>query len=336
MFFMKNFIVSIITTALFSATLAQDVHYSMPHMMPLYLNPAMTGFFDGTVRFGAIYRNQWFYQPYGASGAGYQTIGGFADVSLLKEKLKGDYLGIGVSVNYDKAGTVNLTNTNAILNLAYSKSFGRRTKHSIALGLQGELAMRSFGNINGTFSDGIVESFGKQIMNFDAGAGLRYHVVVGDKYNLYAGFAYSHILSPNLSFLNATDKLGSKMTGSFGAQISINDKFNVAPAIVGTYQKSSLFVLPGVSAQYLFHLQNFDDNRFSFGCNFRFSRPVPDAVIPTVKLDIYNISLALAYDITVSEFMRANKSVGAIEVGLQYIIKPAKHSRLDNTSCPKF
>ncbi len=333
---MKKFFYIFFASILLKNVQAQDVQYSMPHMMPVYLNPAMTGFFDGTVRVGAIYRNQWFYQPYG-TGKGYQTIGAFADVSLLKEKLKGDYIGIGVNLNYDKAGTLGLTNTDAVLNLAYSKSFGRRTKHSLALGLQGEMTMRSFSSKSVSFSDGIIENLGKQVMQFDAGVGLRYHVIVNDKYNLYAGFAYTHILSPNISFLGGTDKLGQKMMGSFGAQISINDKFNISPSAVVAYQKSYLNILPGVTAQYLFPSKSYStQNSFSFGCNFRFTKPLPDALIPTVKLDVYNLTIALAYDITVSEFNRANKSVGAIEVGLQYIIKTKKNERGEKTNCPKF
>src|SRR5690242_843896 len=36
-----------------------DPHFSQFYVYPSYLNPALTGVFDGTYRVSGIYRNQW-------------------------------------------------------------------------------------------------------------------------------------------------------------------------------------------------------------------------------------------------------------------------------------
>jgi type IX secretion system PorP/SprF family membrane protein len=161
---------------------AQDPRFSQFHLMPQYLNPAMTGFFDGDVRFAAIFRDQWFTlgSPYGSTK--YETIGGEVDGRIKVGKPSGDYdrkedyIGVGGAVIRDVAGDEAFTSTDGFINIAYSKSFGYKVKHSIALGLQGEIMSTQFRNGGAVFPDGIIENIGKSNIKFDATVGLRYHV----------------------------------------------------------------------------------------------------------------------------------------------------------------
>jgi hypothetical protein len=81
------------------STYAQDIHFSQYYASPLTLNPALTGKFDGLWRVNAIYRGQWFapkdLQPY-------STVAGSVDFSLLKDKMKGNALGVGLLVINDQ------------------------------------------------------------------------------------------------------------------------------------------------------------------------------------------------------------------------------------------
>ena len=61
-----------------------------------------------------------------------------------------------------------------------------------------------------------------------------------------------------------------------------------------------------------------------------------DAVIPNIKLDIYNFSVGLAYDINVSNFRKASKTIGAFEIGLGYVFQGNKRDKQDKTPCPHF
>ncbi|MFN8310077.1 MAG: PorP/SprF family type IX secretion system membrane protein [Chitinophagales bacterium] len=315
---------------------AQDPHFSQFHFMPLYLNPAMTGFFEGDFRVGVIYRNQWSAVNSSFGKTKFETYGLQADVSLLKKKLKGDYLGLGVSVLRDRAGDLGLTTTLSQLSLCYSKSFGYRTKHSIALGLQGDFWIKGFEGGTKKYSDGIPETIGKNITGLDATVGLRYHVAFQKRLNMYLGFAYAHIVQPKDNFGYSSDRVKPKYIASGGAQVAIKDRFNVVPTAMFLMQGSAMQVNVAACAQYIFGDIYNSRNSFSFGLGTRFGRPTPDAVIPQVKLELYGVLLGVACDVNVSNLSRANQGFGAIEVGLQYILKKKDPGPYTITRCARF
>lgn len=322
---------------------AQDPRFSQFHLMPQYLNPAMTGFFDGDVRFAAIFRDQWFSlgSPYGATK--YETFGGEVDGCIKVGKpaeyeRKQDYIGIGGAVIRDVAGDQAFTSTDGFFNIAYSKSFGYKVKHSIALGLQAELISNQFRNGGAVFPDGIVENIGKSNIKFDGTVGLRYHVDFQKRLNMYFGFAYSHIASPTFNFLDvSSDKLYAKYVAHAGAVIAIRDKVNLVPSFMFLKQGPAIEANVGASAQYI--IGNVYDSKktISFGIMARFARPEgPEAIIPNVRLEMYHFTLGVAYDINVSNLSRGTNSVGAIEVAAVYIYKHKKHMIPTNASCPQW
>ena len=60
---------------------AQDIHFSMFDLDPLLFNPAYSGFFDATARFGAVYRNQW-----ASVSTPFQTVSATAEVALSRSR----------------------------------------------------------------------------------------------------------------------------------------------------------------------------------------------------------------------------------------------------------
>jgi type IX secretion system PorP/SprF family membrane protein len=334
------FIISIITAVSASG---QDPRFSQFHLQPLYLNPAMTGFFDGDVRFSAIYRDQWFTlgSPYGNTK--YETEGGAVDGCIKVGRprndydLRQDYIGVGGAFIRDVAGDQSFTSTDGFINLAYSKSFGYKTKHSIAIGLQGEVMSTQFRNGGAVFPDGIVENIGKYNIKIDVTAGIRYHVVFKKRVNMYIGFAYSHITSPTSNFLNVvSDKLYAKYIAHGGAVIAVRDKINLVPAVMFLSQGPSFEANIGASAQYVFGNVNESRNSFSFGVMGRFARPEgPEAVIPNVRLEYYNFTVGVAYDVNVSSLAAGTHTVGAIEIGLVYIYRQ-RNKFVTSASCPQW
>jgi type IX secretion system PorP/SprF family membrane protein len=297
---------------------AQDPRFSQFHLMPQYLNPAMTGFFDGDVRFAAIFRDQWFTlgSPYGSTK--YETIGGEVDGRIKVGKPSGDYdrkedyIGVGGAVIRDVAGDEAFTSTDGFINIAYSKSFGYKVKHSIALGLQGEIMSTQFRNGGAVFPDGIIENIGKSNIKFDATVGLRYHVDFMKRLNMYFGFAYSHVTSPTFNFLDvSSSRLYAKYVAHGGAVIAVRDKINLVPAVLFMSQGPSIEANLGASAQYIFGNEYDSKNTFSFGLMARFARPDgPEAIIPNVRLDVYNVTVGVAYDVNISNLSRGTNSVG--------------------------
>jgi type IX secretion system PorP/SprF family membrane protein len=322
---------------------AQDPRFSQFHLMPLYLNPAMTGFFDGDVRFGAIYRDQWFTlgSPYGNTK--YETEGGEVDGCIKVGKPHGDYdnkqdyIGVGGAFIRDVAGDEAFTSTDGLVSVAYSKTFGYKVKHSIAIGLQGEVLSTQFRNGGAIFPPGgTVENIGNQNIKLDATVGIRYYVAFMKRLNMYFGFAYSHLASPTENFLKVNpETLYAKYTAHGGAVIAVREKVNVVPSVMILSQGPSFEANLGASAQYIFGDQYSSKNSISFGLMARFTRPEgPEAIIPNVRLDYYNFTVGVAYDVNVSNLSRGTSTVGAIEVGVQYIYKHRKRMVPTNATCP--
>ncbi|MFN8277846.1 MAG: PorP/SprF family type IX secretion system membrane protein [Chitinophagales bacterium] len=315
---------------------AQDVAFSQYHFMPLYLNPAMTGFFDGDFRAGVIYRNQWSAVQSNYGKTKYETYGVHLDISMLKKKLKGDYLALGISAIRDQAGDLGLNTTLAQLSLCYSKSFGLRTKHSIALGLQGDFWVRGFQGGTKNYSDGTPESIGKNNVAYDVNVGARYHVAFRKRLNMYIGFAYAHATRPRDNFGYSTDRIKSKYVVSGGAQIDIKDRFNLTPTAMFLMQGGAMQVNVAALAQYIFGDPFNSRNSFSFGLGTRFAKPTPDAIIPQVRLELYGVMLGVACDVNVSGLTSATHGFGAIEVGLQYVFKKRQPLPFTNTRCARW
>src|SRR5690349_7635501 len=116
---MKNFwqALYLIVYSLFivHCSFSQDVHFSQWSNTPLILNPAMTGVFDGKLRFSNDYRSQWV----GLTEA-YTTIHTSLDLPIGRSYYKKEYFGFGVVVIQDNAGSSPLKNTTALASLSYT------------------------------------------------------------------------------------------------------------------------------------------------------------------------------------------------------------------------
>ena len=62
---------------------AQDIHFSQFYASPLTLNPSLTGNFDGLMRFGGNYRNQW-----ASVSVPYSTASVYTDLNMLRDKME--------------------------------------------------------------------------------------------------------------------------------------------------------------------------------------------------------------------------------------------------------
>src|SRR3954463_15702477 len=78
-----------------------DPHFSQYYVYPSWLNPALTGAFDGDYRISGIYRNQW-----SSITNAFSTIGLSADMVTSKN------INVGVSVMRQTAGTGGYSYTN--------------------------------------------------------------------------------------------------------------------------------------------------------------------------------------------------------------------------------
>src|SRR5215831_19358113 len=88
---------------------AQDPHYTQYYVYPSWLNPSLTGVFDGDYRVSGIYRNQW-----GSVATPFQTPGLALDLNTNKNT------SFGISALRQKAGDGGYYYTTAYASMAYS------------------------------------------------------------------------------------------------------------------------------------------------------------------------------------------------------------------------
>jgi type IX secretion system PorP/SprF family membrane protein len=328
----SGFIVILVVHAFSFKAVSQDVSFSQYTAMPVYLNPAMTGFHDGIVRVGAIYRNQWL-----TVGNSFQTYGGFLDASLLKSKLKNDYLGVGLSSFHDVNGLNVFRTTDIQASFAYSKGFGRNVKHSIAIGFSGQMQLKSLNLRSAVFSDGVAENFQPSNFLFDLNVGLLYHVKVTNKMNGYVGFSYQHLLQPSERWTsNSTLKWYSKYVAHAGFEVRLNDQWNIVPTALFSLQKSHIQFMLGSLGQRKIELSKGGDLLLGFGLGTRFNPKSVESIIPQLRIDVTNLFFGFSFDANLIPISRATKSVGAIELAVGYVIQNKHINQNQNTSCPKF
>ncbi|MES2628444.1 MAG: type IX secretion system membrane protein PorP/SprF, partial [Bacteroidota bacterium] len=110
---------------------AQDLHFSQFPVTPSYINPALTGKFNGDGRVILNNRTQWrsVTVPYQSSA----MAADFTNISGAKN------MGVGISAYYDKAGDSKLTTFKLDAALSYTLNLTYNREHSIVFGLQGGL-----------------------------------------------------------------------------------------------------------------------------------------------------------------------------------------------------
>ncbi|MEM6398071.1 MAG: PorP/SprF family type IX secretion system membrane protein [Bacteroidota bacterium] len=114
---------------------AQDVHYTLHNMAPIWLNPAKTGGFLGSVRVGGIYRGQW----YGLNGAQTPTL--FVDAPIIRGLRKQDWIGVGFSLISDEIGATSINTTSTGVSASYHFAVDKERNTVLTLG-------GFYGNVN--------------------------------------------------------------------------------------------------------------------------------------------------------------------------------------------
>lgn len=284
---------------------AQDIHFSQFYENATLRNPALVGIFSGDYKICANYRNQW-----SSFGAAFQTAMLNGETRVLMSGRTGDYMSFGASAFYDKAGSIDFTNTGAYASVAYNKALGDATYSYLTVGLGAGYLQRSmnaakmrFANqyIGGNYSAS--NPTGEQINNtkvgsFDASAGVSLNSSIGWNVNYYLGAAAYHLSKPNQNYLTEGNiNFSTRWTVSGGLQAAMAQ--NLGLIIEVNYQQQAPYeeLIGGAMIRYLLNRTG-DDNinklKLYLGCYYRLN----DAVIPTVKMDYHNWSLTASYDVT--------------------------------------
>jgi type IX secretion system PorP/SprF family membrane protein len=323
-------VVSLLLLSLYLlSSYAQDIHFSQYYASPLTLNPALTGKFDGLWRVNAIYRGQWFapkdLQPY-------STVAGSVDFSLLKDKMKGNALGVGLLVINDQQnfraiadpsnpfnGQKNTINqTKIALGLAYTLAFGKTKNTQLSVGFQPQLEFRNM-NFNYTFNDGFNPDLtydptragenltaGALPMAFNFSAGAFFNTKPLDWLTFYAGYSMFNIARPKDNVLTAgtTAPRDFRHAANVGFEFEIKKRFLIIPGGYFQYMAKSTEIAVGTTAGY--KILNTDDKTaiIFLGCWGRVGRDV----IPKVGFEYNRFRFGAAFDVRLSQLQKDSKA----------------------------
>lgn len=299
---------------------AQDHIYSQFFNQPIYLNPSLTGQFEGDIRMNLIYRNQWS----GLSGD-LSYISASADLNIAK--FPG---GVGLIFNRSSEGTAYLVKNNAAATYSYSVG---GDDFVLSFGIQAGFTNRSIDWNKLVFSDQIDPRLGyvpgsvsaanpPDISNkffFDAATGVNlvYH-------NFMLGTAIHHINKPDESFSGTQSKLPMRITVNASFKIPLTQYFDYN-------QDEGASLIPSV----VYYRQASNTN-LSIGAQFKYKglntglwyrtgpQNGPDAVVLSLIFDLFKgrrngekLRLGISHDATISKINYTNTS-GTTEASIGY------------------
>lgn len=310
---------------------AQDFHLSQYDAPPMFLNPALTGMFDGKFRVHGHYRQQWM-----AVATKPFTTGGISFDMPIKK------FGIGAQVFNYRAGAGNYNALSALLSVGYDVVFDKKNNHHLALGIQGGIVQKSvdvnklsYGNQyttanGGGFDTGLPsgETFSNTnylIHDINAGA-LYYYAKENARLNPFIGFSAFHLTQPSESFFGSSNKLPLRYYVHGGVKVNINSRIQLLPKFIYMKQIND----QELTATLLLHYYLSNSNTYLiFGPTYRNK----DAAIIEAGIKKGSYTCRVSYDINTSTLKEVSNSRGGFEISLTYIARRNKPNPLAN--CPR-
>jgi len=321
--------------------LAQDQIYSQFYNAPLYLNPALTGQFEGDLRMNMIYRNQWT-----ALSGTLSYINASADLNI--PNFGG---GVGIQFNRSTEGTAYLVKNNAAATYSYSVG---SDNFVLSFGVQAGFTSRQINFSKLVFSDQIDNRLGyepgsisaaelpdmAQKYFFDPAAGV--NLVYG---SFMAGAGVYHINQPDESFSGAQAKLPMRLNFNASYRIPLSGNYNygstdgayLIPSVV--YYKQGNVTSMSAGAQFKYKGVN-------TGLWYRTAgEGGPDAIVLSLIFDIFSggkngekLRIGISHDATTSKINYTNTN-GTTEGSIgyeKYFQNSSSYNKFNGLRCYDF
>jgi type IX secretion system PorP/SprF family membrane protein len=319
---MNKILTGILLFLIVTNCIGQEFHFSQFYASPLTLNPALTGRFDGNMRFTGIYRTQW--SGINTNTYLYQTPSASAEVNFFNNKASLGFLFLNDQTN-DKTFNTLLGG----LSFSYKILF---EKLQISIGIQGTYTQTSLdrNKIQGG-SIQVEPNSSNAINKFDFNSGVFANYNLNEKNILYFGAGIYHILKPNDNFIANTtvNNLPLKIMGHSGAEIKLNQKLTTIPGLLFSWQAQASETNIGNTFSY----QVTDDRDYNLylfaGIWSRINVLRIESLIPKVGIEYKKIRVTASYDYNINQIgndvSNANNNIpNTFELSMNYILKTNK------------
>lgn len=328
----------ILLTTLCHLAQGQDLHFSQFYNSPLTTNPANTGFIpDASYRIGVNYRTQYS----NIMAVPYKTFSAFADAKFMEDKLENGWLGLGLVMLGDEAGSGTLKSTKIYGSVAYHQLLGYSSLLSAGFNLgyaQKRIdpsRLKFPDQFDGKFFDAnrttTVQLTNTSTNYFDLQAGLNYAYFPTDDIYINAGYSAQHVNRPNETFFD--DKTSNSIVpvrhiAFANAILKVSDRVIINPNIYYSNQVGASELTGGLRANY--NLSEAGETQFIAGLYYRHK----ESIIPVAGFVAKRLEFTFSYDVTISSLNSFNNGRGAFEFSL---IKKGEYNNSDSkTLCPKF
>ena len=331
---------------------AQDLQYSLLEFMPTWVNPSLTGAYEGTARIGGVYRDQ---QLNNLSEDTYQTPGFYIDAPLVMLGKKA-WLGVGGTLISDKAGFGDLTATYAQVSASYHRILdqGRDSRTVFSAGLMGGILNRSADlssdriilkeeqevNIGGGgLTGGGLEragNFGSTGINLGVGISLARQI--DKERNFRIGVSARHLVPSDVELVISG---GDKITRAPAIAIHgayrqlIDDKYLIEPAVfIQTTENANSATAGQVQSMVGMYMGEESDKLIKVGLGVRLPTRF---VYPMVGFEYKDFKVAASFDINANSLQtNADSFQQGFEIGVQYIFKIYKEPKVERVIlCPQ-
>jgi len=319
---------------------AQDIHFSQFLNSPLNLNPAKTGFFQGSHRFVLNHRNQW-----ASITVPYSTFSASIDMQAIKRKYNQNIIGLGIIINNDLAGDGNLGSTQGNLSASYIKALNKKNNHFISLGLQFGVAQNKidFNNLyfNNQYDGDIFnpnlnngENFTKNSFFYpDFSIGALWFYQKDDQLIFNSGIAFFHLNKPTVSFFdNENVRLNPRIAVYSDFSIGLDKNIDLNPALLFMNQGKYYEFLFGADINFILNNSPYFYSAFLIGAYIRNN----DAIIAKASLSQRKLIFCFSYDFNISELHTASKYFGGYEFSIIYTLKRVYQKKAKEVPCPIF
>jgi len=337
-----------------SPLMSQDNLFTQQFAIPVKLNPALTGAYDGRYRVSTIYRDQWsnlVENPFKAFGLG-------LDLRFQLGSDRGfnkDAIAFGLLFQSDKAGPLDFSNNQLNLTGAFHKALDEFNTHVISGGFDFGIIQRNINYENIYFQD----QFNGELdyilptleflptNNFvfgDLGVGLHYAYNEPKLGGFYAGLAIGHLLTPQISFFKkdpnssisdiSDSKLNRRFSGYLGGWLPLNQSLELIPRLIISNQGHAF--LGTIGSNLKFGLNNYNNAAMHLGLYSRVNKNIDkftmESIVGFVGFEYANFNVGVSLDFNINGLKTYQRNQNALEISMSYYGAYED----ENEMCPKF